>query len=296
MKKKIFISGVNSFLGKNLISKLSNDFEVFGIDKVCKESKNFKQLDLTSRELFESIPDDTDIVVNLAAVSNDNKCKENLVNCYHTNVVGLVNLMEIISKKKIPKLVHASTEWVYNNLNKKHKEEDFIDYRKFTSHYAFSKLINEQQLRMFYNAKKIKAISCLRFGIIYGHRKNNWSAMESVVNKVVKENEIEIGSKETGRHFINIEDVTRAIILSFKNEGFKIINIQGNEFITLKKLISETSIFLNKKIKIIETNKTKPSIRKMSIKKAKIEMNFESSLTTNERIRNLVKYFKTNLR
>ena len=99
-KKKIFITGANSFIGKNLLKKIDDNFNFYGIDKSSSNLDNIKKIDLCSRKLELFVEKDTDLVLNLAAISNDQSCNVDPISCYQTNIVGLINLLEIIKKKK----------------------------------------------------------------------------------------------------------------------------------------------------------------------------------------------------
>ena len=155
-KKKIFITGANSFIGKNLLKKIGDNYNFYGIDKLSSKLDNIKKIDLCSKKLELFVQEDTDFVVNLAAISNDQSCNADPISCYQTNIVGLINLLEIIEKKKIKNLIHASTEWVYEDNPKVHSEDEKIFYENIKSHYALTKLFNEQILRIFH--EKIKKL------------------------------------------------------------------------------------------------------------------------------------------
>lgn len=291
-KKKVFITGIDSFVGKNLIKNLADKFDFYGIDKVKGKFYQAMEADLCSKDLIKLLKKDTEVIINLAALSDSKACNDDPINCYQTNVVGLVNLLEIAKRKKIKNIIHASTEWVYEDNNKLHKEDESINFSKITSHYALSKIIDEQILRIYHAQNPYMNISCLRFGIIYGERKKNFSAFESIIRNVMSLKELSVGSLKTGRHFIHINDIVKAIVTSFNNKGFNIFNIQGSDFVTLDMLIKESTIQLNKKVKVVESNRNRPSIRKMSNIKAKTKLKFEAKLSYKQGISEIINFFK----
>lgn len=291
-KKKIFITGSNSFIGKNLVRHFGSKFDFYGIDRVEVASPKIEKVNLCSTDLAKFLKKDTDVIVNLAAVSNSKSCDKDPLNCYQTNVVGLINLLECANKRKIKNIIHASTEWVYEENEKFHQEDERIDLTKINSHYAFSKLMNEQILRIYHKQNPNINITCLRFGIIYGKRKKNWSAFESIINNVMTSSLVSVGSLKTGRHFINVNDVATAIIKSFNNSGFNIFNIQGRDFVTLKMLIDKSSSYLNKRVEINELEGNKPSVRKMSLSKSKKEMKYEAKISYEKGVEEIIEYLK----
>ena len=275
-----------------MLKKIGDNYNFYGIDKLSSKLDNIKKIDLCSKKLELFVQEDTDFVVNLAAISNDQSCNADPISCYQTNIVGLINLLEIIEKKKIKNLIHASTEWVYEDNPKVHSEDEKIFYENIKSHYALTKLFNEQILRIFHEKNKEINVTCLRFGIIYGKRKKNWSAFESIIDKVIKKDILTVGSLKTGRHFIHIDDIVRAILISFHNSGFNIFNVQGKDFVTLDMLIKESTKVLNKNIRIKETNSNAPSIRKMSLSKTKKKLQYRPNISYKQGVREIINFFK----
>ena len=53
--------------------------------------------------------------------------------------------------------------------------------------------------------------SILRFGIIYGKKTSNYSAVESIVEQVKNKSVITVQSKKTSRSFIHIDDIISAV-------------------------------------------------------------------------------------
>ena len=185
--------------------------------------------------------------------------------------MGTLNLIEIAKKNNIQNFIFASSEWVYDSfdLHKEKKENDLIDIQKITSEYALSKLVSENNLRQFYDSYKKINIIILRFGIIYGNRKNNWSAVESLFDKVKNQQFIKVGSHKTARRFIHVKDICSGLISSMNVKGFHIINLQGKKMITLLEIIKQSSKILNIEYQTHQHDKDNPSVRKISNIKSK---------------------------
>jgi len=263
----LFITGSESYIGKRLIEICKiNKIKYFGIDINTKNTKNSKKIDIRDKNLQKYIPNKSTII-HLAAISKDKDCNANPNLCIDVNINGTLNLIHAAKKKSIKNFIFASSEWVYgdsrsNLLNENSKliiDESF-------SLYAQSKIIVEK----FLNASKIfKNVNILRFGIIYGgKKKENWSLIEKVFEKIKKENQILIGSKKTSRKFIYLDDLINGILLSIKSKGYNVFNLAGNKSITLEKIVKISEKCLKKKIKIFEKNPKKPSIRNIDSSKA----------------------------
>lgn len=296
MKKTILITGSESFVASFLIKKLKKKYNLIGIDYI-KKTKNTKfQIDIKkSLNKLKNIK--IDYIIHLAAISNDNDAKKNPMNCFNTNVIGTLNLIEFANEKKVKNFIFASTQWVYDfNSKIKRKINDKTNINAFNleTEYGLSKLISEVNIKQNYIKNNLNS-TILRFGIIYGPRSNNLSAFEGILFKLMNEDKIEIGSKKTGRNFIHIEDICSAIEKSIKLEGFNTLNLEGDEYITLGNLISTSAKILKKKIKIIEKNPNNISKRKISNITSKKKIGWKLKYNLKKGIINLINYKKKTL-
>ena len=191
----------------------------------------------------------------------------------------------------VKKIIFASTEWVYHNQLAKNgaNENSILNLEKLESNYAKSKLLGEYFLKDFYDKFKID-ISILRFGIIYGERKNNWSAVEAIFNSIKNNSEIKVGSLKTARKFIHIEDICNGIVNSLKLKKFNIINLQGKKLISLKELIKISEKILKKKVKVIEINSRKSSIRNIRSSASFKKISFTPKIDLNDGLIRLKKF------
>ena len=277
---KVVVTGAKGFIGRELISQCKErEIEVIGIDIIKSSEKNYYKADITSKEISKIIPEGTDAIIHLAALSRDSDCRDKAYECFNLNVMGTLNLIEAAQKKNVKQFIFASSEWVYDNFigNEIKNEGSLINISNHTSEYALSKLVSEANLRQKYQ-HGFCPVTILRFGIIYGPRKTNWSAVESLFNAVNTKKEIAIGSLKTGRCFIHVSDIASGIIKSIGLEGFNIINLQGNRLITLKDIIETSKKILNKNPKIIEKDSNNISIRNVSNEKAKKLLNWEPKI------------------
>ncbi len=279
----LLITGSESYLGKNLIKILSqNKYNIFTCDKSFSNKKNHIRTDITSKHFIKKLPEKLDIVIHLAAISNDVDCKKNKKKCFKTNVLGTKNILKAAKIKKIKKLLFASTEWVYHDsLAKKCVNENpKLNIKYLKSEYAKTKLLSELDIIKFSKKNNIDII-IMRLGIIYGNRKKKGSAVESIFHSIKMRNIIKIGSIRTARKFIHVNDVCNGIIKSIKLKGYNLINIQGKKLISLGEIIKKSQNILKKKIKVIEFDKKNPSIRDIpsDISNKKIKFNPKFNLT-----------------
>lgn len=237
------------------------------------------QIDIRKADIASFIPEDLDAIVHLAALSRDPDCKNRAYECFDINVMATLNLINAAEKRNVKQFIFASSEWVYDNCSEKEIkiEESVINIANHKSEYALSKLVSETNLRQKYQYG-FCPIAILRFGIIYGPRTANFSAVESLFNAVKNENEVTVGSLKTGRHFIHISDIVSGIIKSIGLEGFNIINLEGDKLITLGDVIETSKKVLGKNPKVIEKDSSNFNIRRISNEKAKKILNWKPEI------------------
>ena len=291
---KILITGSESFVGKELIAKCKEaKIEVIGIDSIKPENPNYEyyQKDIRSDQIDDLIPSGIDALVHLAALSRDQDCAGKAYDCFDINVMGTLNLINSALKKNVKQFIFASSEWVYNDfkMDEEQDENSLIDINKHTSEYALSKLVSEANLRQQYE-RGFNSVTILRFGIIYGSRKNNWSAVESIFNTVKNNDEVIVGSLKNGRRFIHVSDISDGIIKAIGLKGFNVINLSGEEIITMYDIIETSQKILGKTVKIIENNASTINIRNPSNNKAKTLLNWKPKILFSEGLKSLKDY------
>lgn len=261
MKKNIFITGANSFVGKRLIYFLNKkkNYNISGIDLLdAKNKKNIFKLDLRSKNLHKYIKKNSTII-HLAAVSRNSDFDKNISNSFDVNIVGTINLLNAANKQEAERFIFASSEWVYpESHNAKFSEKTKYEINEIKSKYGTSKAIAE---KLIVALSRAKYNILLRFGIIYGPRQLNFSAVESLFSSVKNKNKFEIGSYRTARRFIFIDDIVSAIEKSIFLNKTITLNITGNKLLSLKSIINASKKILQKSPKIIEENPSKISIR-----------------------------------
>ena len=292
---KIFISGVESFVGKNLVSYcLKNSIDYFGIDLNCKDSKNTKCMDINSTEIFKYIDPDS-IVVHLAAISTDKDCKKDLNLSVKTNINGTLNLFHNSIQARCKKFIFASSEWVYGDINSKEMiNEDYrIDLNKLNSIYAITKFTAENLLR---NISSDIEVIILRLGIIFSDRiDGNISVLEKLFSEVKQKKIITVESKKFARRFIHIDDIISGILSACRSKevfNYEIFNLSGKDLITLDQIIKYSAVLFNKDINIVENSSNKTTSRNVDNSKAKYKLNWSPKISFKDGMNILFNKFK----
>ena len=288
---RVFITGVKGFVGQELALQCEKQgIEVTGTDILGGDGHGYHKMDIaSSNNIADIIPKACDAVIHLAALSRDQECRNNALNCFKTNVIGTLRLAEAAQQREVANFIFASTEWVYDTFSEGEiKDEDsFIDIAKHKSEYALSKLVSEANLRQRYQ-QGFCPVTILRFGIIYGPRKSNWSAVEALFHDTGAKDVISVGSLRTGRCFIHVSDLCSGIIKSIGLQGFNLLNLQGDRLIALRDVIECSKAIHGKNPEVVEKDPNNVSVRNISNKRAKILLGWEPRYDLEKGLRSLL--------
>jgi len=287
----IFLTGSESFIGRALIARCQSiGIPVLGVDSVAPNSDVSKIFDIRDPALSDIIPEGATIV-HLAAISRDPDCRADPREAFDINVQGTFNVVSAAQKKNASQMVFASSEWVYGDVrnDEVQLEDRAIDITTMKSEYAITKIVSEQALRL---GCTLPAVTILRFGIVYGPRMSNWSAVENLFNAARKEDEIKIGSALTARRFIHVEDIISGVLASRGRSGFEIFNLSGDNPISLGEVVKTSAEVWGRKVKIIETNPAQPSIRNPDNAKARASLGWAPEFDLMSGLMDLKKFFE----
>ena len=268
-----FITGAESFVGKRLVKHCKDKkISYSGVDVVSSEDSNISKIDICDVDLSEMIPFDS-VVIHLAAISRDPDCAKNPNLANKINVEGTLNVLRSAKVKDCRQLIFASSEWVYGQVSNdsEQQESDEIQIQRLDSIYAITKAVGEHYLRLL---REDLAVTILRFGIIYGPRPSNWSAVESLFDSVKNKEEVVVGSLKAGRRFIHVDDICAGILAAVGQTDFEIFNISSDSTVTLGQVIDESMRIHGTTPRVAESSPEKISLRNPSNLKAKQRLNW----------------------
>lgn len=104
-------------LGSDLLTKLSREHEVVGMDK---EEIDIVSADECRNAIREAAPD---IVINAAAYTNVDGCETDREGCFAVNAEAVKNITEACRGKKI-RIIHFSTDYVFDGTAREPYKED----------------------------------------------------------------------------------------------------------------------------------------------------------------------------
>jgi len=251
LKKKILIFGGSSLLGTNFIYFLQNKynftFNVYNY-KYYLKNLNFVRLfkniqDISKKDIQKKIKKiNPDIILNCLALSNVDKCEENIKESRLLNY-EFSNILTDISYKLNIKYIFISTDQIYESTKRFKTENDKVLANNI---YSKHKLLSEEYIQ-----KKLSNFLIIRtnfFGHSPYHKKFTEELIHNINNNVV--------SNLFYNYFttpIYVKYLVKAIHLLIKKNKKGLFNIVGNQRISklefAKKILSN---FKNKKTKLLK--------------------------------------------
>ena len=133
LRKKIFITGSVSLLGKYTIASLSPYSDVYcGVHKLTQKPyslvKDYIKLDVENNRLLEKTVNhiNPDVVIHLASLSNIEACEKNPHFAFMINTQVTQNLCQILKGSKVH-LLFASSNMVFGNKKQWYSETDITN-------------------------------------------------------------------------------------------------------------------------------------------------------------------------
>ena len=271
--KKIFITGGAGFIGSHITDMLIVEnkrvivFDNFSSGKKSfleksSSNKNFTLENgdlLNPKDISKALPDNTDLVIHLAANPDISKGIKDPTLDFNQTIVATFNLLQEMKTKKIKNLIYFSGSGVYGDIGNTFTSESYGPLLP-VSMYGASKLSAEGLISAFSNLFDIQAW-IFRPANIIGDRATH-GVIFDFINKL-KKNPTELtilGDGNQSKSYIYISDVLDSVSLAIKNgtDKINIFNIASTSFITVNEIA--TCIIQTMKLKTVKIRHTKGKI------------------------------------
>lgn len=310
--EKIIIIGGAGYIGTVLINDLLKySYKVICLDnniyknknsiRIFKKNKNFtyKNFDLRKFKKIRNLIDAKTSIVLLAGLVGDPISKKYPKLSKEINDTGISHLIDHLKIKKFNKLIFVSTCSNYG-LSKSKKLLNENSKLNPISNYAKAKVKIEKKIL---SLKKVKFTNTiLRFATAFGvsQRMRFDLTINEFVENLYNKSSLDVYDFDTFRPYCHTKDFSRAII-KILNSQKEIINNQvfniGNskQNYSKKYIAQKIKKFLNKKVKIKFTNKSKDKRNyKVDFTKIKKSLKFETKYDVDYGIKEILKYIKMN--
>ncbi len=228
---RVLITGIMGFIGSHLAQRLVDEgVEVYGVARRVA-SRNMdvigsllKDITLVSGDVSDYVSTrnavktaNPDVIFHLAALSPVRDSFERPFEYQHSNYIGTMNVAHSLLELQDPqtrKLIAASTAEVYGI----HPNEPLRESLPLhpSSPYAVSKAAADLYLRMMFNSFELRG-TILRPTNSYGRKYDTSFMVEYLVTQMLRGEKIYIGSPESVRDYMYIDDHVNGYILAMKN-------------------------------------------------------------------------------
>ena len=312
-----FVTGGAGFIGSNLVDVLLaeghsitvlDNFDDFYPLKIkiknieqARKNKNYVLVegDIRDKNILREIftNNKVDMVIHLAAKAGVRPSIDYPEVYYDVNLIGTLNLLEVMMEYGCKKMIFASSSSIYgNNKIVPFSEDDRVDNP--ISPYAATKKAGELLCYTYHNLYNFD-IFCLRFFTVYGPRQRPDLAIYKFTKLISGGEPIQaFGDGNTCRDYTYIDDIVQGISSAIFNlNGFEIINLGDSRTISLKKMIKTLETEIGKKAKIEFLPEQLGDVKQTyaNIDKAKRILNYNPQFLFEEGIKEFVKWYKKGL-
>ncbi|MEM7373294.1 MAG: dTDP-4-dehydrorhamnose reductase [Bacteroidota bacterium] len=244
MQRKILLTGSNGLLGQKIVSLLTERSHIQllatsrGINRhPLRKGYAYQSLDLTAPEAVEHVfetfvPTD---VIHTAAMTQVDACEDNREACDAINVHAVETLCRMC-KKHGSRLVHLSTDFVFDGTAGPYREEDSPNP---LSYYGLSKLKAEQIIQESQvNHAILRTI--LLYGITPAMSRSNivlW-----VKSSLEAEKEIRVVHDQV-RSPTLAEDLATACVSAVMKEAEGVYHVSGGEIMSVVEIARKVADF-----------------------------------------------------
>lgn len=261
--ENILVTGGAGYIGSVVVHQLKKaGFKVFVIDNLSKGLKSLIdgiplfEGDLTNKEFLDSVfsKNNFDAVIHFASYKD---AGESMVETekYSDNITGMINLLNVMVKYDVKKIVFSSSAAVYgepkSSIITEEHEKNPINF------YGFTKLEGERLLKWFHDLKNID-VTALRYFNVAGDSGLNYLDPDArnifpIICEVLsqKREKLKIFGDDYKtkdgtciRDYIHVSDLADAHIKALNLKGEHYINLgssKGYSVLELVNLFKETS-------------------------------------------------------
>ncbi len=244
--KKVLITGSNGLLGQKLIKLLTQkqDVELLatsgGNNRVFSQPFTYETLDITDEAAVHKLIErfKPDVVINTAAMTNVDACENDRENCWKVNVDAVEYLLSACEKVNA-KLIHLSTDFVFDGAAGPYKEEDQPNP---LSYYGKSKYAAEQLLIQSTYTNWAIARTIIVYGIGENMSRSNivlWA------KGALEENRPLTIVDDQFRSPTWADDLALGCWLIAEKDATGIFHLSGKDFMSILDLVQRVADFFN---------------------------------------------------
>jgi dTDP-4-dehydrorhamnose reductase len=237
-KLRVLITGSNGLLGQKLVDAFLLDNQVELLATARGENRHpkkgeipFESMDITNSDQMDGVIDcfNPNVVIHTAAMTQVDDCEFEKEACVALNIDSVEYLAKK-SKQAGFRLVHLSTDFIFDGTKKMYQEEDEPNP---LSYYGWSKLEAEKRVLSYADDFAI-----LRTVLVYGQVADmSRSNIILWAYNTLKEGKAAKVVDDQFRTPTLAEDLAQGCILAAKSDAQGVFNIAGKDYIGIYDLV-----------------------------------------------------------
>jgi UDP-glucose 4-epimerase len=253
---RVLVTGGAGFIGSHVVDRLcAQGITVRILDLrdplYAPRAAESVVADLLDLDAVQAAMEGCDAVIHLAAAADVDEVARRPAEAEAVNARGTLNVLEAARRIGMPRVVYASTIWVYGARACSVDEDAPVELPDHL--YTATKLAGEMYCRSY---AELYGIDCtiLRFGIPYGPRARPAGVIPTFVRKALAGEPLTIaGEGLQSRRFVYVEDLADGVVHGLRPDAIgRIYNLVGEESVDVRG-IAETVRQLVGQVDVVHT-------------------------------------------
>ena len=231
-------------------------------------------------------------VINLAARAGVRSSVEDPWSFVNSNVIGTLNMLEISRQMEIPKFIVASTSGIYG-ANPPLPTPEEADSSHPLQPYAASKKAAET-LAYSYHYLHGLDVTVLRYFTVYGPAGRPDLFLFRFVQWIAEGRAVRVsGDGNQTRGCTYLDDIARGTLMALKPMGYEILNLGGEQVVSINEFIHRLEILLDKKANIEHYPRHQADVleNRADISKARSLLGWQPEINLDDGIARLVEWY-----
>jgi UDP-glucose 4-epimerase len=236
---KVLVTGGAGFIGSHVVDRLlAAGHEPVIFDLVASPHHSPYEIATVIGDLCHAsrrAVRGCDAVLHLAAVADVNEVVADPVRAGRVNVHGTQMLLDAARHEEIPRVVYASTVWVYGSAPAVPEADEESSLALPTHFYTATKLAGEMYCRS-YNQLYGAQHTIVRLGIPFGPRARPTAVVPAFVARARRGEALVIaGDGRQTRQFVYVEDLADGIVAALAPVAAdRVYNLVGEEQVSIR--------------------------------------------------------------
>ncbi len=248
--KRVLITGIRGFVGRNLVESLGDSFSITGIDLA-------DGLDLTDPAIFHRIEGSFDAVIHLAGLSFVPDSYDRPFQFHRVNFNAALNVAEFCRHRSVPKLIYPNT-YVYGQPQRLPVDETHPV--ALPSPYHKSKQLAEDLLLGYFGPTQTQVVA-LRVFNLYGPYQGDRFLIPQLLKEARSIGQVTVRDLEPRRDFLHIKDFAQLVRLILETDAAVsgVYNVGTGQSHSVAELVAMLEELLSRPLHVRNLNERRPN-------------------------------------